>query len=154
MVTVPCFFLSAALVMIFIVPPTEAMASLDAPKPLCTCNAEVTSEIPAQLDQYTFPPSISFTGIPFTITAIFSLAKPLILILESPKPPPDLVAYTDGVVLRTSGNSWFPSFSTIAPSLIVETATGVFLSLAMSATPTITTSSMALDEVVCKESCS
>ncbi len=67
------------------------------------------------------------------------------LILESPKPPPDLVAYTEGVVFRTSGNSWLPNFSTICASLIVETATGVFLSFAISATPVRTTCSMSLE---------
>ena len=65
----------------------------------------VTSERPVQLEKYTAPPSISFTGIPFTITAMFLDSKPRIVIPPSPKPPPDLVAYTDGVVLRTSVNS-------------------------------------------------
>ena len=89
---------------------------------------------------------MSFTGIPFTITAMFSFWNPLMLIFESPKPPPAFVAYTEGVEFKTSGNSWFPIFSTIAPSFIVDTATGVFLSLAMSATPTRTTSSMFFSE--------
>ena len=116
---------------------------MEAPKPRCTCIAEVTSAIPDQLLQYTLPVSISFTGIPFTITAMFWLEKPRRLILESPYPPPDLVAYTDGVRLSNSGNSWLPNFSTISDARIVETATGVFLSCAISikALPVTTTSS-------------
>ena len=76
--------ISAARVTIFIVPPTEAIASLEAPNPLCTCMAEVTSDTPAQLLQYTLPFSISLIGIPLIITAMFSLPKPRMLILESP----------------------------------------------------------------------
>ena len=53
---------------------------------------------------------------------------------ESPNPPPDFVAYTDGVLFKISGNSCEPNFSTISADLIVETAIGVFLSLAMSMT--------------------
>ena len=89
--TIPPFLNSAALVNILIVPPTAGMASLEAPRPLCTCILLVTSANPAQLDQYTQPDSISLTGTPFTITAILFCSNPLTLILESPKPPPSLV---------------------------------------------------------------
>ena len=115
-----------------IVPPTEAIASLEAPNPRCTCIEEVTSAIPAQLLQYTLPFSISLIGIPLIITAIFSLPNPRILILESPYPPPPLVAYTDGVLLSNSGNSWFPNLVTISLDRMVETATGVLRSFAIS----------------------
>ena len=108
------------------------MAILEAPKPLCTCIEEVTSEIPAQLLQYTLPFSMSLIGIPLIITAIFSLPKPRILILESPYPPPDLVACTEGVLFSSSGNSWFPILFTISAARMVETATGVLRSLAIS----------------------
>ncbi len=46
----PCF-ISEVRVITFIVPPTEEIANLEDPKPLCTCIAEVTSDNPAQLLQ-------------------------------------------------------------------------------------------------------
>ena len=84
---------------------------------------------------------MSFTGTPFISTAIFSCEKPRIAILESPKPPPDFVAYTDGVLFRISGNSWEPNLLWISEALIVDLATGVCLSFAISTIPLKTTSS-------------
>ena len=49
--TFPPCFKSAALVTTLIVPPTDEIANLEEPNPLCTCIAEVTSDKPAQLDQ-------------------------------------------------------------------------------------------------------
>ena len=40
------------------------------------------------------------------------------------------MAYTPGVDFKISGNSCVPNFSSISAALIVETATGVFLSIA------------------------
>ena len=128
--TFPPLFTSDVFDKILIVPPIEGTATFAAPKPLCTCIADVTSDNPAQLDQYTLPFSISFTGTPLIITATFSELNPRKLILPSPKPPPDFVAYTPGVDFKTSGNSWVPNFLSISAALIVETATGVFLSIA------------------------
>ena len=54
-----------------IVPPTEDIASLEAPSPLCTCIAETTSVSPDQFDQKTLPFSMSLTGIPLIKTAVF-----------------------------------------------------------------------------------
>ncbi len=104
--TIPPSFISAVLVTMLIVPPTEDIASFDDPKPLCTCIAEVTSDNPAQLLQKTLLFSMSFTGTPLIITAMFSCANPRIVILESPKPPPEpFVVYTEGVLFKISGNS-------------------------------------------------
>ena len=61
--------------------------------------------------------------------------------LESPNPPPDFVAYTEGVLFNISGNSWLPNFSWISAALIVETATGVFLLFAISTVVDFTTTS-------------
>jgi hypothetical protein len=63
---------SVDFVIMLIVPPTEEIANLEDPKPLCTCIAVVTSDKPAQLDQKTRPFSISFTGTPLINTAMFS----------------------------------------------------------------------------------
>ncbi len=73
---------------------------------------------------------MSFTGTPLIITAMFSELNPRILMSASPKPPPCLVTYTPGVVFRISGNSWFPNLVSIVSAFTVETATGVFLSIA------------------------
>ncbi len=67
----PPFSASVDLVIILIVPPIEGTATLEAPRPLCTCIALVTSDKPDQFDQYTRPFSISLTGIPLIITATF-----------------------------------------------------------------------------------
>ena len=75
-----------------IVPPIDGTATLEAPKPRCTCIELVTSESPAQLLQYTEPFSMSFTGIPLIKTATLLDSNPLKLIRPSPKPPPALVA--------------------------------------------------------------
>ena len=91
----------------------------------------VTSDSPAQLLQYKPPHSISFIGIPFTITAIFSLLKPRMLIFESPYAPPCLVAYTPGVDFNISGNSCVPNFSSINSGAKVVTATGVLRATAI-----------------------
>ena len=69
---VPPFLESTDFVIIFIVPPIEPIASFEAPKPLTTCIAEVTSPRPFQFDQYTLPFSISLTGTPLIITVMFS----------------------------------------------------------------------------------
>ncbi len=42
---------SVDLVKTLIVPPTDEIANLEAPRPLCTCIAETTSVKPDQLDQ-------------------------------------------------------------------------------------------------------
>ena len=68
----PPSFKSVVLVIMLMVPPTEEIANLEEPNPLCTCIAVVTSAIPAQLDQYTAPFSISLTGTPLINTAMFS----------------------------------------------------------------------------------
>ena len=78
--------------MIFMVPPIEGIAILEAPRPLCTWVLLVTELNPNQFDQYTHPFSMSLTGIPSIITAIFRWLKPRILILASPSPPPCCVA--------------------------------------------------------------
>ena len=101
----PPFLASEDFEITLMVPPIEGTATLEAPKPLCTCIAEVTSANPAQLDQYTFPFSMSFTGTPLIITATFCELNPRKLILASPYPPPVFVAYTPGVDFRISGNS-------------------------------------------------
>ena len=76
---------------------------------------------------------MSLTGIPLIRTPTFSELKPRKLIRPSPYPPPDLVAYTPGVAFKISGNSCVPSLSSISDALIVDTATGVFLSTATEA---------------------
>ena len=68
---VPPALFPVPFVKIFIVPPTDGIAIFDAPNPLCTWILEVTASNPNQLDQYTQPFSISFTGIPSIITATF-----------------------------------------------------------------------------------
>ena len=50
------------------------------------------------------------------------------LILESPKPPPDLVIKAEGVTFNSSGNSCEPKFSTANLVDTDEIAAGVFLS--------------------------
>ena len=60
--------------------------------------------------------------------------KPLIVILASPSPPPVCVAYTPGVEFNTIGISCEASSSLIFLTGIDEKATGVSLSLAISAT--------------------
>ena len=72
----------------FMVPPTDGIAILDAPRPRCTCILLVTASKPNQLDQYTQPFSISLTGIPSIITATLRWLNPLIVIRASPSPPP------------------------------------------------------------------
>lgn len=72
-------------------PPTEGDEIFEAPRPRWVCMLRVTSERPAQFDQYTPPHSMSFTGTPLTITATLAAWKPRMLIFESPKPPPSLV---------------------------------------------------------------
>ena len=67
----PPFVSSVDFVKTFIVPPTDDIASFEAPRPLCTCIAETTSVRPDQLDQYTLPFSMSLTGIPLINTAVF-----------------------------------------------------------------------------------
>ena len=69
--TLPPSFISAERVTTLIVPPTDDIANLEEPKPLCTCIAEVTSDKPAQLLQYTELFSISLTGTPLINTATF-----------------------------------------------------------------------------------
>ena len=91
----------------------------------------VTSDKPDQFDQYTLLFSIPFMGTPLTIIAEFSLLKPRILILLSPKPPPSLVAYIPGVDFKISGNSCVPNFSSIKTGSIVDTATGVLRATAI-----------------------
>lgn len=49
-----------------------------------TCMLRVTSDRPAQLDQYTFWFSIPFMGTPLIIMATFSLEKPRIRVCASP----------------------------------------------------------------------
>ena len=78
---------------------------------------------------------MSLTGIPLIKTAIFSCENPLILILESPKAPPALVAYTPGVEFNNSGSSRLPILSSISEEVNVETATGVSLSFAKATVP-------------------
>ncbi len=112
-------------VVMLIVPPTEGADRRAAPSPRCVCMLDATSLRPAQLLQYTRPDSMSLIGIPFTITATFSLLNPRMFVLASPKPPPSLVVHTPGVVLRTSGNSWLPSLYSISEALICDRATGV-----------------------------
>ena len=63
------------------------------------------------------------------------------LIFESPKPPPSLVAHTPGVVFRISGNSWLPSLMSIVPCPISEMATGV---IRVFATDCVTTTSWSI----------
>ncbi len=113
-------------VVMLIVPPIEGAERTAAPRPRCVWMFEATSPRPAQLLQYTQPPSMSLTGIPFTSTATFALWKPRMLILASPKPPPSFVAHTPGVVLRISGSSWVPSLRSISALLTCDTATGVW----------------------------
>ena len=98
----------------------------------------VTSESPAQLDQYKPPHSISFIGTPLIITAILACSKPRKLIRESPKAPPDLVAYTPGVDFNTSGNSCVESLASISTGSTTEIATGV---LRRTATDAVTVTS-------------
>ena len=119
----------------FIVPPTEDIGSGEDPNPLWTCIAETTSVRPAQLLQKTLPFSISLTGIPFIKTAIFSCWNPLNVILESPNAPPPPVANTPGVEFNNSGNSRLPILSSISDVVNVETATGVWRSLAKKTDP-------------------
>ena len=145
----PPSFNSAALVKMDTVPPTEGTANLEAPKPLWIWIPEATSVKPCQLDQYTQPFSISFTGCPLIKKDVFLWSKPLKLIRESPYPPPCLVAYTPGVRFMISGNSRLPTFKEISTGEIVDTATGVSRTLATSITPEVTTTSpSSLNDIV------
>ncbi len=123
--TLPPFSASSDWVVMFTVPPMEGAESTAAPRPRCVWMFDATSFRPAQLLQYTHPPSMSFTGIPLTSTATLALWKPRMLILASPNPPPSLVAHTPGVVLRISGSSMVPSLASISALLTCDTATGV-----------------------------
>ena len=58
--------------------------TFEAPNPRCTCMVLVTSDKPAQLDQYTFWFSMPFIGTPLIITATFSLSKPRMRVRASP----------------------------------------------------------------------
>ena len=129
MKTLPPFLASVFLVTILIVPPTEEIPRREAPRPRCTCTIEDTSESPAQLLQYTLPPSISFTGTPLISTPRLSVSKPRIMIRESPKPPPERVTYTEGVDLRSSGNSVLKALDSICLREILLTGTGTLRSL-------------------------
>ncbi len=124
--TLPPFSASRLEVVMLMVPPIEGAERIAAPRPRWVCMLEATSPRPAQLLQYTQPPSMSLTGIPFTSTATLALWKPRMLILASPKPPPSLVAHTPGVVLRISGSSCVPSFTSISALLTCDMATGVW----------------------------
>ena len=124
--TLPPRSASRLWVVMLMVPPIDGAERTAAPRPRCVWMLEATSPRPAQLLQYTHPPSMSFTGMPFTSPATFALWKPRMFIFASPKPPPSLVAQTPGVVLRTSGSSWVPSLRSISARFTCETATGVW----------------------------
>src|SRR5210317_2260759 len=126
--------MSAVLVKIETVPPTEGTASLEAPKPLWIWIPLATSVKPCQFDQYTHPFSISLTGCPLIRNEVFRWSNPRREIRESPYPPPCLVAYTPGVRFIISGNSRFPTLRAISEALIEDTAIGVTLSFATSIT--------------------
>ena len=118
------------------VPPTEGMASLLAPKPRCTCVVRTTKSNPAQLLQYTQPFSMSFMGTPSTMTARLVWSKPRMVTRASPSPPPCWVAYTPGVVFSTSGRSRPASSSWIWAGNTLVKATGVLREMTTSAETT------------------
>src|SRR5690606_29063534 len=115
----PPSLVSTVLVTMFTVPPTDEMANLEDPNPLCTWTALATSVTPCQLDQYILPSSIPLMGCPLIRKAVLDWSKPRTWILESPNPPPLLEVYTEGVDFNNSGNSKFPPLSAISAALMV-----------------------------------
>ena len=135
------------------VPPTDGMASLLAPRPRCTWVVRTTRSNPSPVapvhptDFSDTQPvdglmnfSMSFMGTPSTMTARLVWSNPRIVTRASPSPPPCCVAYTPGVVFNTRGKSRPANSSWICAGKTFVNATGVFREMTTSAA--ITASSM------------